>query len=272
MQRVTLVSMDCRIEPDYTLLLDKQYTILSRHNKVLNLRLVNKTIISLVESSIAQGPRQLRLAQKLPANNEFSFPSHKPQQFCCDLVYSFGSINTQLIDLAWNMLIQQQRLPVDPIQRVTQHYLQRGINTLLAALEQTQSSSILHFAVKNLLGLGHGLTPSGDDFLCGLLIALNLPQSPFYQQRDNLKQAVLANLTLTHPISIGFLHDACLSQVSQPVQLFIQHLYQSQCPRSVIQQVTALGHRSGYDLLSGLLAGLPHLTNKRVHLCPYIVD
>ncbi|OBW96124.1 DUF2877 domain-containing protein [Gallibacterium salpingitidis] len=270
MQWVTVDSMDKQLAPVYTLLIEGQFTILSRHRHVLNLQLRNHQIVALVDSSVPQGPRQLRILGKVPSVDEFMFSTTVPKkQFSCDLEYSLGSLNAELLDLSWHTLIEQQKQPIDLIQITTQKYLQKGISNLLEALSEQRS---LHNEVKNLLGLGCGLTPSGDDFLCGLLIALCLPQSPFHIQREALVQAILANKQLTNPISIVFLQEACLSQVSYPVQLFIHNLLSASCDPTVIQKVIQLGHRSGYDLLSGLLAGFPHPITKRVHLCPYIVD
>lgn len=269
MQQVTVVSIDSKLEPDYTLLIARQFNILSRHQHVLNLQLFNKKVVALVESSVPYGPRQLRLLHNIPKTDEFLFSTTPLEKFSCDIEFSLNPLNLELLELSWQVLIREQRVPVDRVQIITQQYLRIGIANLLDALA-TRSS--LYKEVSNLLGLGFGLTPSGDDFLCGLLIALCLPQSPFHSQRKNLVQAILANIQQTNPISVGFLKDACLSQVSQPVQLFIHNLLSPFSSPAVIQGVVKLGHRSGYDLLSGLLAGFPHLTTKRVYLCPYIVD
>ncbi|MFC0309955.1 DUF2877 domain-containing protein [Gallibacterium trehalosifermentans] len=269
MQWVTVDSMDSRLERNYRLLIAKQFKILSRHQHVLNLQLFNNQIVALVDPSVPQGPRQLRLLQHIPMVDNFLITADLPRKFSCDLQYSLNAINHTLLDFSWNILIHQQGIPVDIVQVTTQRYLQMGIENLLAALAHNRS---VFDEVKNLLGLGVGLTPSGDDFLCGLVVALILPQSPFHSQREKLATAILANLQLTNPISIGFLQDACLAQVSRPVQLFIHNLLSTTYDPVVVQNVITLGHRSGFDLLSGLLAGFPHLITKRVYLCPYIVD
>ena len=75
----------------------------------------------------------------------------------------------------------------------------------------------------HLIGLGIGLTPSGDDFLCGFLAGLRLSDGssvflPF------LEQHILHTLDRTNEISAAFLRCAVLGQFSAPVHLLTDQI------------------------------------------------
>lgn len=101
-----------------------------------------------------------------------------------------------------------------------------------------------------LIGLGEGLTPSGDDFLCGLLAASHLIDTPAATAFRKALCAVLpALLTQTNHISAGFLRCAMEGQFSRPVIALAQGVSLSSAQASF----AAIGHSSGADTLSGMV-------------------
>lgn len=107
-------------------------------------------------------------------------------------------------------------------------------------------------ALCRLVGLGQGLTPSGDDFLCGVLAGLTLTaraSSPFAKQ---LRQTLQSRLADTNDISRAFLQCAIDNQYSQPV--FELAEYQSH--REILDSFKRIGHSSGIDTLCGILYAL----------------
>lgn len=103
-----------------------------------------------------------------------------------------------------------------------------------------------------LIGLGIGLTPSGDDFLCGVLAGLTLcgtEQDPFL---GILRDRIARNLNRTNTISAAFLSSAARGCFSEPV------LQLSEFPagEEIRRQFQAIGHSSGFDTLCGVLFGL----------------
>lgn len=101
--------------------------------------------------------------------------------------------------------------------------------------------------ITDLLGLGIGLTPSGDDFLCGVLAGLILLGKQETDDFQNLSTEITRNLTRTNAISAAFLHCATEGQFSEAlVNLGSVPFSQSQ------QMFHAIGHSSGADTLCGL--------------------
>ncbi|WP_329886005.1 DUF2877 domain-containing protein [Pseudoramibacter faecis] len=121
----------------------------------------------------------------------------------------------------------------------TQHQLE---NCHPAAAAETLSQ---------IIGLGIGLTPSGDDFLCGALAALracNLWQSLFSR---SLRQILASRLSQTNPISAAFLRCALQSHFSPAVlQFFCDPLPLDD--QTIQKRFEAIGHSSGMDTLCGI--------------------
>lgn len=113
-----------------------------------------------------------------------------------------------------------------------------------------------------LVGLGPGLTPAGDDFLMGLLAVLNIPGSPAYDLRQ-LGDAVVESAALrTHAISLAGLHHAASGRVTARVVRLCEALMQDSptTMRAALQHVLQMGSSSGTDMATGVLAGF------RLHL------
>ena len=94
-------------------------------------------------------------------------------------------------------------------------------------------------------GCGAGLTPSGDDFLCGWQLAARLRGQPA-GARTILRSARGGN-----PVSNAFLELAAQGRVNAAVQRLLQ------APSAArVKAVCAFGHSSGADLLCGMRWGL----------------
>ncbi len=110
----------------------------------------------------------------------------------------------------------------------------------LEKLKQNQWSE----GIGALKGLGPGLTPSGDDFICGLLLAMNLTG------RGPVEQT-LGTAFGGNAISNAFLELAAQGRTNQAVNAFLER------PSSrTLFNVCLFGHTSGADLLCGLHWGL----------------
>lgn len=129
-----------------------------------------------------------------------------------------------------------------------------------------------------LVGLGPGLTPSGDDFLYGFSLALRLlssaaPNGHFFKESTVMAwwQKLLERLDegpkKTSDISISFFHMARRGLFSQALLAFAASLEaENEDPtaleknRSILndplQKLARLGHSSGLDSATGLLFGL----------------
>ncbi|MEA5151225.1 MAG: DUF2877 domain-containing protein [Oscillospiraceae bacterium] len=105
-------------------------------------------------------------------------------------------------------------------------------------------------ALTELLGLGEGLTPSGDDFLCGVLAGSRFAGTQDATAfREALCEILEARLDRTNDISAAFLRCALQGQFSRPVIALAQGV----CLRVAVESFAAIGHSSGADTLSGMI-------------------
>lgn len=99
-----------------------------------------------------------------------------------------------------------------------------------------------------LIGLGIGLTPSGDDFLCGVLAGLLLRNGMHHPFALALQQQLAAQLSDTNDISRTFLRCALHGQFSEAVCLLSHVSDETQ----LSDTFSAIGHSSGMDTLCGI--------------------
>ena len=108
-----------------------------------------------------------------------------------------------------------------------------------------------------LLGLGPGLTPSGDDLLVGLLLALHAARSSLAHP---LREFVVAHApVMTGTISESMLKQAALGLGNEASHQLINALFEGQPEDEVLRKVdavTSVGHTSGWDTLAGIFLGL----------------
>ncbi|AOV97690.1 cytoplasmic protein [Edwardsiella hoshinae] len=99
-----------------------------------------------------------------------------------------------------------------------------------------------------LIGLGPGLTPSGDDMLTGMLavfVATGMPVHLFLPPADQLA-------LLTTSVSCSYLNSARLGEFSTPVLRVMRDLQTGQDADRALRRLLAVGHTSGADIVSGI--------------------
>ena len=104
----------------------------------------------------------------------------------------------------------------------------------------------------DLLGLGPGLTPSGDDLLCGVLIALHATRRQ--QATRALGDAIArAAPSLTTPLSRAFLAAAATGEAAESLHRAVNAILEGDLaalPR-VAGEIDRIGHTSGWDATAG---------------------
>jgi len=116
---------------------------------------------------------------------------------------------------------------------------------------------------RELVGLGPGLTPSGDDFLGGLLFAAHSLKTA-YPQHFNWEGEPVTDLidwasTQTHPISHAILRDHAFGHGSEPLHEVVASLLNGRdldCTMAGVTRLLQIGDSSGWDILAGMLTGL----------------
>lgn len=150
------------------------------------------------------------------------------------------------------------------IPSVVSESLVRQTAQFVPALLHATKTLRLHDAMNpigSLIGLGPGLTPSGDDFLVGYLAGLWSTvghDTSRLQFLTSLGTALCEAARNTTPISRTYLRSAVMSHVSQPIAELAKALQQSNDMEEVRKATRAalhIGHTSGSDGVMGLLLG-----------------
>jgi hypothetical protein len=116
-------------------------------------------------------------------------------------------------------------------------------------------------AARGLLGLGPGLTPSGDDFVGAAFFArLRLAAGgagDLVAWQAAAADVRAAAARLTHPLSAALLDDLLDGETWQPLHALTHALARADRAGAcdAARRLVRLGHSSGWDLLAGFLAG-----------------
>ena len=102
--------------------------------------------------------------------------------------------------------------------------------------------------LSRLIGLGLGLTPSGDDFLCGMLAGFHLLDRSNHTFTQCLRHYIKENLKNTNEISQAFLKCALYGHYS----LAVNKLWTNPSYEQISQMFLQIGHSSGMDTLCGI--------------------
>lgn len=124
-------------------------------------------------------------------------------------------------------------------------------------LTSSTNQNIQH--AKQLIGLGQGLTPSGDDFLVGLLLAFSMNKNENFRQKEWSELIVKEAKSNTNIISYSALRYAAIGQARETVGLFIEALVSEKKEESIKQtlsKVMEIGSSSGTEMAWGILNGL----------------
>ena len=116
-------------------------------------------------------------------------------------------------------------------------------------------------AVSGLVGLGPGLTPSGDDLLAGMLVALMaMPYTASQPSVDLLARCVTRHAAeKTNRISSAMLEQSAKGNGSAAQHRLLRCLLgvdtQPDISRATLELIQ-VGHTSGWDTLAGILLGI----------------
>ena len=110
-------------------------------------------------------------------------------------------------------------------------------------------------SLASLLGLGGGLTPSGDDFLCGVLAGFCYLAANDRPLAEELRRRVRLRLGDTHAISAAFLRCSLDGETSLPVLTFLTlpDDASEKEKQAAAEALLSVGHTSGLDSLCGLV-------------------
>jgi hypothetical protein len=175
-------------------------------------------------------------------------------QLDCSQARGFGAF-LPVIQALW----QEMRIPdlhyTDPL---LQSARPKVLNLARACLDGNAGS--ISKQAEMLVGLGAGLTPSGDDLVGGVLFAIRTLQTYYSGTIAISLDFPIENYgSRTHPISFTLLKDLADGSAVEPLHQIINNLLAGtsiSCINSFVSQLTDIGHSTGWDLLTGLVTGL----------------
>ena len=135
---------------------------------------------------------------------------------------------------------------------------------LLSAMSRQDWEEAPEF-IQGLIGLGPGLTPSGDDFLAGFILAGAIRGGCSgdlgMQKAASITAAMVREEAAgrTTSASVAMLADAADGEVAEPVKHFLHSLLQTGDGMEIHfwgGEISRIGASSGEDLLNGLASGI----------------
>jgi hypothetical protein len=143
--------------------------------------------------------------------------------------------------------------------------VKEALNPIIEAAEACLARDLPGAVRKSweLVGLGGGLTPSGDDFLGGLLFAAHALHESypgrFHWDPESILYSIKQAREQTNPISHVLLSDLALGHGPEPLHEVIAALITGRNRETVMNRVirlTGIGSTSGWDMLTGLMTGM----------------
>ena len=153
----------------------------------------------------------------------------------------------------------------DPILSHIAGKLAQGLTEITQAIA-THDAQGISAAAQSLIGLGLGLTPSGDDQLVGLLLMLHCQRKRYQQAIALISEVIATSTEKTHEISWWMLHHASRGHFNEWMIAYPQALILSSDAESVgkaqaaqreaLTNILSIGSQSGSDMVRGIASGL----------------
>lgn len=154
---------------------------------------------------------------------------------------------------------------IEPGQRVASAAAP-AIQSLLHWIMSNNADEIPAQALQSLLGLGPGLTPSGDDFLAGMTVAL---RTAGYHEKAQILETEIDCIApvLTNALSVAHLRASFRHGLNETMHDLLHALMSGNgvIISSAILQLEATRHYSSWDVLAGIATTLRGLVSMPTH-------
>lgn len=185
-----------------------------------------------------------------------------------------GTAELETIEQALRVIQETlgERRLLDPVTGLLQKQLYVKISRGLEGLKQAIYANdpvALDESVQQLIGLGAGLTPSGDDILVGLLAGFEICKTSRSNQDKHLSvlcRSVLCHCGKTNQISRKYLGYAARGYFSTHIINLLTTISKKDSLASMknaANKVVKIGHTSGTDTLMGIAAALEILLSRQ---------
>ncbi|GGP10798.1 DUF2877 domain-containing protein [Oceanobacillus neutriphilus] len=254
-------------------LMEQQLFCLQRFNHTINFGVNNEILLTLTTNKNAFAPYTIILDQNnLSYFSDTSLFVHKDRriafenqdniylekergQHCYPIVHLEKNESVVFfVELIESKITAEKNdTGCQPLEIYSKQRIKEKMNCFKQAWEKEDMDMALE-QLTQILGLGVGLTPTGDDFITGLFASL-YAKSAFPAHFSQL--ACIAK-EKTNPVSYAEIREAIKGRFAQLIQnIFITILRGNVHEMLIeIEQLKALGSTSGKDILWGIVFGL----------------
>ena len=267
--------------------------IQSAFESAVNLRLVNEDrLITLFISKDYELPQGIRIEKRISSlhslrpgqraalrggilrfdSSSFTIDLRSASVWKCrinELNANMGAPRTQKAwSTAWQLLNKGQRIRNTDLIAVDLFFLDIGsplsqrMNRPVLQLVASAKRCDVHASIdaaEKMIGLGPGLTPTGDDFLVGFLAGLWSTTGKEQGQLtfiDSFGKALKEVSKQTNELSRTYIYHAARGQFSSSLSNLSEAISTGRDIESATQKAIQVGHSSGMDSVTGLLIGL----------------
>jgi len=133
------------------------------------------------------------------------------------------------------------------------------IKSLVSGIK-SEDLELVRLSAKNLVGLGPGLSPSGDDLLAGFMVGLRWTVNSFNGDVncvDEINRTIAHVAEGTTMLGKQLLIRAAAGEVNEAVEGLLEAILAGQIEevRTATEKVLAIGETSGVDSIVGILLG-----------------
>jgi hypothetical protein len=147
----------------------------------------------------------------------------------------------------------------DYFSAIFENEIKNYYNTKIIELIKDRQIKNIAAKIADLIGLGKGLTPAGDDIICGVLasfdfIGSNLNLNKVRIIKDMIRNKILINNS-TNDLSREFIKYALDGHHSIMISRLYQALVKNQEIDTILEKISNQGFSSGIDFLTGMYIG-----------------
>lgn len=147
----------------------------------------------------------------------------------------------------------------DYFSAIFENEIKNYYNTKIIELIKDRQIKNIAAKIADLIGLGKGLTPAGDDIICGVLasfdfIGSNLNLNKVRIIKDKIRNKILIHNS-TNDLSREFIKYALDGHHSIMISRLYQALVKNQEIDTILEKISNQGFSSGIDFLTGMYIG-----------------
>ena len=159
--------------------------------------------------------------------------------------------------LAIHLFLSLNNGDLQEIEKKIYHQLDDNHRALCQAIQAKNYDDVIQCIQRN-IGLGLGLTPSGDDRLVGFLLGCYIQSRRNIDLLEAIQKAIAISHDRTNDISYAMLKCAAEGRFNEWLMMLSEVIchHDSKTLDDAIQNVFSIGSRSGGDMLKGFVLSL----------------